>query len=94
MIPSLWTFRQILILPGPSDSDLQARETADNLQRHIEKEVEQDSDLSKRLESLQLLADAIEPENLGYRNAEAAESCQRLGSSDSKPGNAGPGHTA
>jgi hypothetical protein len=73
-------------LPVPSNADLQAQETADNLQRHIFIEVELDSDLSKRLKSLQLPADAIELENLGDRNADSAESFQRLGSSDSGAG--------
>ena len=43
------------------------------------------SDLSKRLEDLQLPADATELENLGDQNAESAESCRGLGSSDSRP---------
>jgi len=47
-----------------------------------------DSDLSKRLKSLQLPADAIELENLGERNAESPESCQRLRSSGSGAGQA------
>jgi hypothetical protein len=73
-------------LPVPSNADLQAQKTADNLERHIFIEVELDSDLSKRLKSLQLPADAIKLENSGDGNTDSAESCQRLGSSDSRSG--------
>jgi hypothetical protein len=73
-------------LPVPSNADLQAQKTADNLERHIFIEVELDSDLSKRLKSLQLPADAIKLENSGDGNTDSAESCQRLGSLDSRSG--------
>jgi hypothetical protein len=52
-------------------------------------EAELVSDLSKRLKSVQLPADAIELENLSDRNAESAESGQSLGSSGSRPGQVG-----
>jgi len=57
-------------LAFPSDSDLRAGEAADDLRRRIEQEVELDSELTQRLESLQLPPDAI----------------QRLRESDSRPG--------
>jgi hypothetical protein len=47
--------------------------------------VELDSELSRRLESLQLPPDVIELEHLGDRNMESAKSCQRLRESDSRP---------
>ena len=68
-----------------SDSDLRAGEAADDLRRRIEQEVELDSELSQRLESLQLPPDVIELEHLGDRNMESAKSCQRLRESDSRP---------
>jgi len=46
-----------------SDSDIQAREAAHDLQLHVDQQVQEDGSLSKRLESLQLPTDASEDED-------------------------------
>jgi hypothetical protein len=48
-----------------STSELNAQESANSLQRQIEQEVDADSDLARRLETLQLPPEAMELENLG-----------------------------
>lgn len=77
---SVYAFRSNLSLPLSSNSDLQARETANDLQRHIEREVEEDSDLSRRLENLQLSSDAIELEHISGKDSENSQP-----SEESKP---------
>jgi hypothetical protein len=81
-----------------SDSDLRAGEAADDLRRRIEQEVELDSELSRRLESLQLPPDAIqrlrESDSRPRSPVNVASPIQEAISDDLECGNLEPSHKA